>query len=106
MDTQTPGSTLTNREIADIFDTIADMLQLKGEIIHRVMAYRRAAQSIRELPRDIKAMAAEDKLTDIDGVGATLEEKIQELLTTGHLRFYDELKEEIPPGLVDILKIN
>jgi DNA polymerase (family X) len=101
-----PGQTLTNREIADIFDTIADMLQLKGEIIHRVMAYRRAAQSIREFPRDLHALADEDKLQDIDGVGDTLEEKIREMLTTGHLRFYEELKTEIPPGVVDILRIN
>ena len=50
---------LTNREIADIFDTIGDMLELKGEIIHRVMAYRNAAASIREQPRDLRALAAD-----------------------------------------------
>ncbi|MEP7289065.1 MAG: DNA polymerase/3'-5' exonuclease PolX [Chloroflexota bacterium] len=103
---QTPQHALTNREIADIFDTVADMLQLKGEIIHRVMAYRRVAQSIRELPRDLRAVAAEDKLQDIDGVGAVLEEKIREMLDSGHLGFYDELASEIPPGLVEILRIN
>src|SRR5260221_4594498 len=101
-----PEKALTNQQIADIFDTVADMLQLKGEIIHRVMAYRRAAQSIRELPRDIKAIAAEDKLKEIDGIGAVLEEKIREMLDTGHLRFFDELKAEIPVGLVDIMRIN
>ena len=104
--TDTPGHALTNREIADIFDTIADMLQLKGEIIHRIMAYRRVATSIREYPRDLRAVAAEDKLQDIDGVGKVIEEKIREMLDTGHLRFYDELKAEIPPGVVDILRIN
>ena len=104
--TDTPDHALTNREIADTFDTIADMLQLKGEIIHRIMAYRRAADSIREYPRDIRVMTAEGKLQEIDGVGAVLEEKIRELLETGHLRFYDELRAEIPPGLVDILRIN
>lgn len=102
----TPGHLLTNRDIADTFEAVADMLQLKGEIIHRVMAYRRAAESIRQYPRDLRAVAAEDKLTDIEGVGETLAEKIQEMLDTGHLEFYDKLREEIPQGLVEILRIN
>jgi DNA polymerase (family X) len=97
---------LTNREIADIFDMIADILQLKGEIIHRVMAYRRVGQAIRDLPRDIRAYAAEDKLQDISGVGDVLEEKIRELLDTGHLQFYDELVAEFPQGVLEMLKIN
>ncbi|HLY28408.1 MAG TPA: DNA polymerase/3'-5' exonuclease PolX [Aggregatilineales bacterium] len=101
-----PDKALTNQQVADIFDTIADMLQLKGEIIHRVMAYRRAAESIRELPRDLRAVAAEGKLQEIDGIGKTLEEKIQEMLDTGHLKFYDELQQEVPPSLVEILRIN
>lgn len=105
-ETDTPGHLLTNREIADIFDAVADMLQLKGEIIHRVMAYRRAAESIRQYPRDLRAVAAEDKLTDIEGIGETLAEKIREMLDTGHLEFYDKLREEIPQGLVEILRIN
>jgi DNA polymerase (family 10) len=102
----TPGHLLTNREIADIFDAVADMLQLKGEIIHRVMAYRRAAEAIRQYPRDLRAVAAEDKLTDIEGIGETLAEKIREMLDTGHLEFYDKLREEIPQGLVEILRVN
>jgi DNA polymerase (family 10) len=103
---QSTNRALTNREIADVFDTVADMLQLKGEIIHRVMAYRRVAESIRDLPRDLRAMAAEDKIQDIEGVGEVLEAKIRELLDTGHLRFYDELAAEIPLGLVDVLRIS
>ncbi len=97
---------LTNREIADIFDTVADYLQLKGEIIHRIMAYRRVAESIRQLPRDVRAMAAEGKLREIEGVGEVLAEKIQELVDTGQLQFLEDLKAEFPPTLLDILHIN
>lgn len=97
---------LTNRDIAGIFETVADMLQLKGEIIHRVLAYRRAAESIRELPRDVRAIAAEGKLDEIDNIGSTLAEKITEMLTTGQLGFLERLKAEIPIGLVDVLRIN
>jgi len=97
---------LTNREMADIFETVADLLQLKGEIIHRVLAYRNAAQSIRELPRDLRAVAAEGKLTEIPMVGATLAEKITEMLETGKLEFLEKLAAEIPPGLVAVLRVN
>ncbi|MFN8418079.1 MAG: DNA polymerase/3'-5' exonuclease PolX [Anaerolineae bacterium] len=105
-DSERPPSSLSNRDIADVFDTVADMLQLKGEIIHRILAYRRAAESIRELPRDIKTVYAEGQLESIDNVGGTLAEKITELLTTGELTFLNKLKAELPETLVSVLRIN
>jgi DNA polymerase (family X) len=99
-------STLSNREIADTFETVADMLQIKGEIIHRVLSYRRAGESIRELPRDLHVIASEGKLTEIPGIGDTLAAKITEMLETGKLEFYERLTKEIPPGLVAIMRIN
>jgi DNA polymerase (family 10) len=98
--------TITNREIADTFETVADMLQIKGENIHRVLAYRNAALSIRELGRDIHVIATEGGLEDIPFIGETLASKIQEMLDTGKLEFYEKLAKEIPPGVVDILRIN
>ncbi|MFN8372242.1 MAG: DNA polymerase/3'-5' exonuclease PolX [Anaerolineae bacterium] len=98
--------TLTNREIADIFETVSDMLQIKGESIHRVLAYRRASETIRELPRDLHAIAAEGTLTELPNIGDTLAEKINEMLETGKLKFYDKLAAEVPPGVVDILRVN
>jgi DNA polymerase (family 10) len=97
---------VTNREIASLFDRIADMLQIKGEIIHRILAYRNAAESIIEYPRDLRAVAAEGGLESIPGVGKIIAEKITEILETGTLQFYERLTEEIPPGVVDILHIN
>lgn len=99
-------TTLTNREIADIFETIADMLQIKGENPHRYLAYSRAAETIRELPRDLHSIAAEGTLTDLPTIGKTLADKINEMLDTGQLQFYERLKNEIPPGLVEIMHIN
>lgn len=98
--------TLTNREIADIFEDVATMLEIKGEIIHRVLSYRRAGETVRELPRDLHAIAAEGTLTDIPGIGDTLAAKINEMLDTGKLEFYEKLAKEIPSGLVDIVHIN
>lgn len=98
--------TLSNREIVDIFETVADILQLKGEIIHRVLSYRRAAESIRELPRDLHAIAADGTLKDIPGIGDTLASKINEMLETGKLDLYERLTAEIPVGVVAIMRIN
>jgi DNA polymerase (family 10) len=97
---------LTNRDIADRFEKIAVMLEIKGEIIHRVLSYRRAGETIRELPRDLRAIAAEGGLTALPNIGDTLAAKITELLETGKLEFYERLSAEIPPGLVDIVAIN
>lgn len=97
---------MNNRDIAALFETIADMLTLKGEIIHRVMAYRNAAEAIADLPRDLRAYAAEGTLEDIPHVGKIIAEKITELLETGKLDFYERLSAEIPPGVVEMLRIN
>ncbi|PJF30225.1 MAG: DNA polymerase/3'-5' exonuclease PolX [Phototrophicales bacterium] len=97
---------LTNRDIADIFEKCANLLQLKGESIHRYLAYQRAAETIRELPRDLRAISAEKGLVDLPNIGKTLAEKIDEMLTTGKLAFYEKLTAEIPVGLIDIMNIN
>jgi len=97
---------LTNREIADIFEKVATLLEIKGEIIHRVLSYRRAGETIRDLPRDLHAIAAEGTLTEIPGIGDTLAVKITEMLETGTLQFYEKLAAEIPPGLVEVVHIN
>ena len=96
---------MNNREIAETFETVADMLAIRGDQIHRIIAYRRAAENIRELNRDLNAIMAEGNLTSIPGIGATLAEKIEEMLTNNRLAFYDRLAEQIPPKLVEMLKV-
>ncbi|MCB0012188.1 MAG: DNA polymerase/3'-5' exonuclease PolX [Anaerolineales bacterium] len=96
---------MTNREIAEMFERVADMMAIRGDIVHRLLAYRRAGESIRELGRNLSDIQAEGGLTEIPGIGKTLAEKIEEMLTTGRLNFYERLAEEIPPTLVDMLRI-
>jgi DNA polymerase (family 10) len=96
---------MNNRKIAVTFDTVADMLSIRGDKIHRVLAYRRAAENIQELGRDLNQIREEGSLTDIPGIGATLAAKIEEMLDTGRLEFYDRLAEEIPPTLVEMLRV-
>jgi DNA polymerase (family X) len=97
---------ITNRAIAQTFDAVADMLEIKGEIIHRVLSYRRTAETVAEYPREMSALAAEGKLTEIPGVGKVLAEKIQEMVDTGKLDFYERLKEEVPESLLEMLRVN
>lgn len=96
---------MNNREIAEIFSRVADMLDIRGDQIHRVLAYRRAAENIMLLGRDINDIYAEGDLTAIPGIGKTLADKIAELLTTGKLEFYERLSEEIPPSLPELLRV-
>lgn len=96
---------MKNRDIVDIFGRIADMLAIRGDQIHRILAYRRAAESIEAHGRDINTVYAEGRLTDIPGIGDTLAAKIEEMLTTDKLEFYDKLAREIPPTLVDLLRV-
>ncbi len=95
----------TNRQLADIFRKIADMLEIKGEVIYKILAYRKAADSLDALGRDINEVWREGKLTEIPGVGKAIAEKIDELLTTGRLEFMEKLKQEVPESLVDLLQV-
>ncbi len=98
---------LSNREIADQFDIIADLLQIKGEKIFRVNSYRNAAESIRDLPRDLAAIRADTgDLTALDNIGKAIAQKIEELLDTGDLEYLHNLIQEVPLSLRDLLQVN
>jgi len=96
---------MTNKEVAEILRRIADMLEIKGEIVYKALAYRRAADNIEYLGRDIEDVWREGKLREIPGIGKSLAEKLDELLRTGRMSYYEELQEEIPPGVVSLLQI-
>lgn len=96
---------MSNREIAALFDRVAQMLAIRGDVVHRVLAYQRAAESIGELSQSLEKLRAEGALTTIPHIGNTLAEKIEEMLTTGRLQFYEKLAREIPPSLVDLLRV-
>jgi len=96
---------MNNRQLAEAFTLIADLLEIKGEIVYKTLAYRKAADSLLNLGREASEYWKEGKLNDIPGVGKAISEKIDELLTTGKLGFLEKLKKEIPPGLVEWLPI-
>lgn len=96
---------MKNHEIADAFDLIADLLEVKGETVYRVLAYRRAATSLRSMGRDVVDVWQEGGLQEIPGVGAAIAAKIEELIRTGELAYLEELKSEIPPGVAAMIQV-
>ena len=98
-------SRFTNRQVAEIFNQIADLSQINGEVVYAVLAYRKAADNIAELGRDINDVWQEGKLREIPGVGQAIADKIDELLSTGHMTFFDELTAKVPLSLVEVLQI-
>jgi DNA polymerase (family 10) len=95
----------SNTELADIFDRISNLLEIKGEMVFKIRSYQRAAESLRALGEDINIVAAEGRLNDIPGVGKAISEKIQELLATGKLGFLERLEAEVPPTLLRLLEV-
>ncbi|RUM89130.1 MAG: DNA polymerase/3'-5' exonuclease PolX [Thermodesulfatator sp.] len=96
---------MRNQEVAEVFRKVAALLEIKGENPYRVRAYQRAAQNIEALTRDVEELARQGKLTRIPGIGADLASKIKEVLETGTLSLYEELKREVPPELLKFLEI-
>jgi len=94
-----------NLEVARIFDEIADILELKNENPFRIRSYRRAARVIRDLPDDVKSLAETGELRGVPGIGASLAEKIEEIVDTGTCKFYEDLKKDPVYSLTDLLSI-
>ena len=87
---------MKNAEIARVFTEIAGLLKLKKDNIFKIRAYRKAARAIEELPVAVAQLVAEDRLKEIPGGGEAITKKITELVTTGHLGYYEKLKAEFP----------
>jgi len=94
-----------NKEIAGIFNQIADALEYKGENVFRVVAYRKAARILEELTEDVEELLKTDKLKSLPGIGEGMAKKIEEYLKTGKMQKYIEATRGIPPTLLELLNI-
>lgn len=92
-------------QVASILSEIGTLLELQGESPFRVNAYHNGARAVQQMEEDLATVVREGRLTSIPGIGDTLREKITTLVSTGRLPFYDNLKEKIPAGLVQMLRI-
>ena len=94
----------SNTEAAEIFRNIADLLDVLGEKF-KPEAYRRAARSIETLAEDLAKVATRNELRTVPGIGEAIEEKIREYLSTGQIHYYERLKREVPPGVVELMRL-
>jgi DNA polymerase (family 10) len=94
-----------NLEIAKLFNEIADLLEIKDENIFKIRAYRRAAMNLESLTEEIEAVAGRGGLTEIAGIGKDLAAKIEQALETGRIEYLEELRREIPRGVVELMAI-
>src|SRR5919108_5256404 len=97
---------MNNTEIAAALDELADLNELDGAVVYRVVAYRQAARAVRESAVAVKDLAKQGRLTSLQGVGRTIEEKIQTLLETGEIPAATKLKRKFPPSLVALTQIS
>ena len=96
---------MSNKQVAGVFKATSDLLQILGESRFVVLAYTNAARTIDGLEQDINEVASAGALRDLPRVGEAIAEKIQTLLDTGSLPYYDELAKQVPEGVVAMLQV-
>ena len=97
---------MTKEEIADTLEAIAQLLDLKGENPFKIRAYQTAARAIETYAGNLDEVAAKGELGEIEGVGKAIAEKIGELVETGRLGYFEELKGSFPPRIFELFEIN
>jgi DNA polymerase (family 10) len=96
---------LSNSQLAAVFHEIGSLLEIKGELVFKTVAYHRAADAIAHSPHEITRAYRDGHPPAITGVGSAISDKIAELATTGHLRFLERLHGEVPATLVELLEV-
>src|SRR5437763_978287 len=92
-------------QVAEVLVSIATLLDLKGENPFKSRAYLNAARALEGLSEPLDKVIAEERLDQVNGIGESIQKKICELVTTGKLAYYEELRASTPPGLVLMLEI-
>ncbi|KUK10701.1 MAG: PHP domain protein [Clostridia bacterium 41_269] len=96
---------MKNLEIALLLGEIADLLEIKGENQFKIRAYRRASRAVKYLKENIEDLKEKGSLTKIPGVGKGIAAKIEEYLDTGEIKYYTELKKEVHPELLNLIRL-
>jgi DNA polymerase (family 10) len=96
---------LTNDVIAERFELMADLLELEGAVAYRVLAYRRAAKTLRETPESVVRLSQQGRLTELSGIGDTISDKVAELIASGRIAALERLVAATPPGVVPLMRV-
>jgi len=98
-------TSFTNKDIADVFDAIADMMEILGEDRFRIRAYRRASEALQALPDPIGGYHARGRIDQVAGLSKGMAEKVGELFATGDIEYLSRLKERMPIGVRELLRV-
>ncbi|MEI6323747.1 MAG: DNA polymerase/3'-5' exonuclease PolX [bacterium] len=96
---------LSAADVGEVLEQIAQLLELKGENPFKIRAYTNAARALDSLSEPIEKLVAEERLGNIEGVGKAITEKVTELVTTGRLSYYEELKASFPEGIFELFEL-
>jgi len=96
---------MRNDEIAGMLETLANLLEFKGENPFKLSAYRRAARVLRDQTEDVATLVRENRLKDLPGIGESIEKKIVQALTTGKIEKLTEVLKAVPPGVLRMMEI-
>ena len=97
-----------NKELADLFNRLADALEFQGEIQFKVIAYRKAARILGDLPDDIVEIykaGGKEALRKIPGIGEGIAKKIEQFLKTGKIQKYEEVMSKVPRELLELMDV-
>ena len=98
--------TMDKKAVAQVLEQIASFMELKGDNPFRIRAFRTASRAIGGLPGDLKEALADGSLAGTKGVGPATLQIVTELAETGRATLLEELREQVPPGLVEMLAIS
>jgi len=96
---------VTNAQIAAAFDELADLYELDGAVQYRVLAYRTAARTVREASASVAQLVRDGRVTELSGIGKTLETKLETLIETGDTTQAQKLRSQFPSGLIAMMHL-
>jgi DNA polymerase (family 10) len=105
LDGETEAPLLTNEELAGVLHEIGDILEVKGELVFKTVAYHRAADAVAKSPFEVARAYREGRPPEIGGVGKAISDKLAELARTGRLAYHERLRAEFPPTLLELLRV-
>jgi DNA polymerase (family 10) len=94
-----------NGDVAEQLELLADLLEIEGQAAFRVLAYRRAAARVRETGGPVAQLALDGKAKALPGIGATIQDKIVQIVETGEIEALAKRRKTIPPEVVEFLRI-
>ncbi len=100
-----PSARLTNKEVADLLALVADILQILDANRFRIIAFQNAAEAVKNFPQDLTAIHKQGKLQSIPGIGKGIAGALGELFDKGTVKEFDELKEQVPVGVVEMMQV-